>query len=68
MIFHTQYNQFLEHCDEHTIGFVMYTLYATIVSNKFVSIDIINSILPIIPDHFGDNFKLMLYTSSRYDP
>ena len=41
----------------------MYTLYATIASNKFVSIDIINSILPIIPDHFSDNFKLKLYTS-----
>ena len=50
------------HCDEHMIGFVMYTLYITIASNKFVSIDTINTILPIIPDHFGDSFKLMLYT------
>ena len=56
------------HCDEHMIGFVMYTLYITIASNKFVSIDTINTILPIIPDHFGDNFKLMLYTLIRYDP
>ena len=51
-----------KNCDEHTIGFVMYTLYATIVSNKFVSIDTINSILPIVSDQFGDNFKLRLYT------
>lgn len=50
------------HCDEHIIGFVMITLYATIASNKFVSIDIINSILPIVPDQFGDKFKLRLYT------
>ena len=50
------------HCDEHTIGFVIRTLYATIASKKLVPIDIINSILPTIPDHFSDNFKLRLYT------
>ena len=49
-------------CDEHTVGILMYTLYVTIASNKFVSIDIINSILPTMPDRFDDNFKLMLYT------
>ena len=48
-------------CDEVTILNIVNTLYATISLNKFVSIDIINSILPVIPDSFSDDFKLNLY-------
>ena len=48
-------------CDEVTILNIVNTLYATISLNKFVSIDIINSILPVIQDSFSDDFKLNLY-------
>ena len=48
--------------DEDTILTIVNTLYATIVFNKFVSIDIINSLLPVIPNSFSDDLKLQLYT------
>ncbi len=56
-----------KHCDENTIRLIMYTLYATIASKEFVSIDIINSILPIIQDHFRDFIWLYTVVAITYD-
>ncbi len=50
------------HCDESSILTLVNTLYATIAFNKFISIDIISGILPVIPDGFSDDFKLKIYT------
>ena len=49
------------HCNEFTNLIVANTLYVTIASNKFVSLELINQILPMIPDTFSDSFKLNLY-------